>query len=135
MAHDEPLTLLLNRVGAVEGLELLLQVLEQVFLLLLRQAFILVAVLDLLLAFLDSGTKGCCVFIKFLLLLLLVSEHVIIVSERVLDLILVLVLHGLLLKLDVSEAALLLLLLLAFVLFERLLVSESLTIDQGLVAN
>jgi len=65
----------------------------------------------------------------------LASKHLIVVAETILQLVFVLVLKSLLLKLDVSESAFLLLLLLSFVLLESLLVSQGLAIDKSLISN
>ena len=62
-------------------------------------------------------------------------EHVLIVGELIGEILLKGVLHRLLLKLNVPEAALLLLLLLTFVFLKRLLVSCGLAINQVLITN
>lgn len=122
--------MLLDGVGAVQRLQLLRDVLEQSLLLGFSKTFVLVALLDLRLALLDTGPKVCRILIHLLLELLLASEHFVVVAELVLQIVLKLVLQGLLGELDVSETTLLLLLLLTFIPLKSLLVSKGLIINQ-----
>lgn len=135
MLHRELLTLLLDKVGTVQGNKLLLDVLQKRLLLFLGQAFILVALLDLFLALFNALTQVGCICIELLLHLLLAPEHVVEVTVLVFEIILVLVLHSLLLKVDVAESAFLILLLLPLVLVKGLFVSTRLTIGQSLVTD
>lgn len=111
------------------------QIAQKSLLLLLSQAFVLVALLELLLTLSNASTKLGSVVIKLLLLLLLASEHLIKVAEPIVQLVLKLVLHSFLLKLDVSKTSLLLLLLRPLVLFKRLLVRKCFIVDHCLVTK
>jgi len=135
LLHEELLTLLFNDVGAVERLKLLGEVAEKGCLLFISKALILVALLDLLLALFDASPELSCIIIQLLLKITLASKHLIVVAELVLQLVLERVLQRLLLKLNVSQTALLLLLLASLVLLERLLVGECLVVDHGEVAE
>lgn len=135
LLHGELLTLLFDIVGAVERLKLALQVLEQRFLLLLRQALVLVALFDLFLLLLDALPDLGSLIVEFLLEFLLTLEHVLVVSKAVIEFLLKGRLDGLLLQLDVSQATLLLLFLLALVLLQGLLVGKCLTINKSFIAD
>lgn len=135
LLHQVLLTLLLNHVGTVKGQKLLVNVLEKLTLLVTSQALVFVALLDLLLTFLDTLTKLGSICVHLLLHLLLASEHFIEIAVLVLQVVLELVLHSLLLKLDVAQTAFLLLLFLSLVLIKRLLVSSRLAIGKSLVTE
>lgn len=135
LLHLELLALLLDQVSTVEGEELLLDVLQKSLLLLPRQAFVFVALLDFFLALFDALAQVRRIRIKFFLHFLLAPQHVVEVAVLVLEVILELVLHSLLLKLNVAESAFLILLLLPLVLVERLLVRSGFTVGQSLVPN
>jgi len=127
--------LLFNVVGTVERLKLAFKVLEQGFLLLLGHALLLVALLDLLLLFLDALTKLCSISFLFFLEILLALEHVFVVSIVIIEVFFELSLHGLLLQLNVPQSSLLLLLLLSLVLLKSLLIRQGFAIDKSTVAN
>lgn len=135
LLHDELLTLLFNIVGAVKGLKLAFQALQESFLLLLSHAFILVTLLDLFLLLFDTFSELSCISIELFLDLLLALKHVLVVAESIREFLLELVLNGLLLQLNISETTLLLLLLLALILLESLLVSQGLAIDKSLISD
>ena len=133
--EKELLALLLDDPSIVDRLELLGQVADKCSLLLLGHFFILVSSLELFFALLDTCTQVGSIFLHLHLLLTLPFEHVLIVGELIGEILLKGVLHRLLLKLDVPETALLLLLLLTFVFLKRLLVSCGLAINQVLITN
>jgi hypothetical protein len=66
------------------------------------ESLILVALFNLLLSFFDTGSEMRCLIVHLLLIFSLPSQHLIEVCELIGELLLVLVLHGLLLKFDVS---------------------------------
>lgn len=103
--------------------------------LLLCQTFVLVALLDLLFALFDTLLQVSGVLLHFLLGCLLASTKIVIVAELVIELVLELVLHRLLLKLDVAETSLLILLLLTLVLVQRLFVLLGLSFCDSLVSE
>jgi len=95
--HLQSLTGLLEVVSAFERLKLALEVLQESLLLLLSQTFILIALLDLLLALFNSLSQMSRIFVHILLEFLLASKHLIVVAVAILQLVLVLRLKCLLL--------------------------------------